>query len=254
MRKFCIMLIFIFFLTINKAFLYAQIRAIQFGKVIDGRGNVIMNGLIIVDGDRIVKVGAGKDISIPAGAEIIDLKSYTAIPGLIDAHTHITFYWDKSPGSNPWAQYGTLGPAVTVFLARENALKALETGVTPARDLGSNDYMDISMRDLINRGAMVGPRMFVAGNGVHISSMPYSTIAHADAGVADGIVEVQKVARQNIAAGVDWIKIYASTGRDKDVTGFQTYTYEEIKAAADVENMGGKRIALPTYGAGAVND
>ena len=84
--------------------------------------------------------------------------------------------------------------------------------------------------------------------------MPYSTIAHADAGLADGIVEVQKVARQNIAAGVDWIKIYASTGSDKDVTGFQTYTYEEIKAAADVAHMAGKRIALHTYGAGAVND
>jgi hypothetical protein len=67
--------------------------------------------------------------------------------------------------------------------------------------------MDISMRDLINRGAMVGPRMFVAGNGLHITSIPYSTIAHADAGLADGIVEVQRVARQNIAAGVDWIKI-----------------------------------------------
>jgi imidazolonepropionase-like amidohydrolase len=254
MRKFYIMLIFVFFSTVHKAFLFAQIRVIHFGKVVDGRGNEIVNALVIVDGDRIVKMGAEKDISIPAGAEIIDLKSYTAIPGLIDAHTHITFYWDKSPGSNPWTQYGTLGPAVTVFLARENALKALETGVTTVRDLGSNDYMDISMRDLINRGAMVGPRMFVAGNGLHISSMPYSTIAHADAGLADGIAEVQKVARQNIAAGVDWIKIYASTGSDKDVTGFQTYTYEEIKAAADVAHMAGKRIALHTYGAGAVND
>ena len=90
-----------------------------------------------------------KNIFSSCGTEIIVLNSYTAIPGLIDAHTHITFYWDKSPGSNPWTQYGTLGPAVTVFLARENALKALETGVTTVRDLGSNDYMDISMRDLI---------------------------------------------------------------------------------------------------------
>jgi imidazolonepropionase-like amidohydrolase len=254
MRKVCVILIFLFFSSVNKSFLFAQVRAIQFGKIVDGQGRVITNALIIVNADRIVRVGTEKDISIPPGAEIINLKSYTAIPGLIDAHTHITFYWDKAPGSNPWTQFGTLGPAVTVFLARQNALKALETGVTTVRDLGSNDYMDISMRDLINRGEMVGPRMFVAGNGLHISNTPYSTTAHADAGLADGIGEVQRVARQNIAAGADWIKIYASTGSDKDVTGFQTYTYEEMKAAADVAHMAGKRIALHSYGPEAVND
>jgi imidazolonepropionase-like amidohydrolase len=254
MGKVYITLIALFFSTINNSFLFAQIKAIQFGKVIDGHGRVIINAVVIVNADRIINVGTQKDISIPANAEIIDLKAYTAIPGLIDAHTHITFYWDKTPGSNPWAQYGTLGPAVTVFLAQENARKALETGVTTVRDLGSNDYMDISMRDLINRGAMIGPRMFVAGNGLHISNTPFSIIAHADAGLADGVAEVQKVARQNIAAGVDWIKMYVSTGSDKDVTGFQTYTYEEMKAAADVAHMAGKRIAIHTYGPGAVND
>ena len=102
MRKFCIMLAFIFILTIQTAFLFAQVQVIHFGKVIDGRGNVMVNAMIVVNGERIIKVGAEKDISIPAGAEIIYLKSYTAIPGMIDAHTHITFFWDKSPGSNPW--------------------------------------------------------------------------------------------------------------------------------------------------------
>jgi len=234
--------------------LNAQVKAIRFGQIIDGKGNLILDGDVVIKADRIISVGLENQITIPKDAEIINLKQYTAIAGLIDVHTHMTYYWDKTPGTNPWAQIGTLGDAVTVFLAKENALKTLETGVTTVRDLGSIDYMDIAMRDLINRGAMVGPRMFVAGNGLHISNAPFSATSHPDAGLADGIDEVRKVARQNIAAGADWIKMYASTGSDKDVTGFQTYTYEEMKAAADVAHMAGKRIAIHTYGPAAVND
>ncbi len=233
---------------------HAQTKALYFGKLVDGSGNVVTGAVVVTKGGRIVAAGAEKDITIPQGAEVVNLKAYTAIPGLIDAHTHITYIWDKAPGSNPWAQYGTLGPAVTVFLAQENARKALETGVTTVRDLGANEYMDIAMRDLINRGAMVGPRLFVAGIGLHVSTVPYSFTVHGDPGTADGVAEVQKLARQDIAAGADWIKMYASTGSDKDVTGFQTYTYEEMKAAADVAHMAGKRIAIHTYGNGAVND
>jgi len=234
--------------------LRAQVKAIHFGKVVDGRGNVIPNAVVIVKADRIVQVGTEKGVAIPPEAETIDLKGYTAIPGLIDAHTHMTFYWDKAPGTNPWGQLGTLGPAVTVFLAQENARKALETGVTTVRDLGSSENMDLAMRDLINRGAMTGPRMFVAGNGLHISSTPYKVGAVPDAGQCDGVAEVQRVARQQLAAGADWIKMYGSTGSDKDVTGFQTFGYEEMKAAADVAHHAGKRIAIHSYGPDGARD
>jgi imidazolonepropionase-like amidohydrolase len=253
MRKLIVPLL-VLFLSVSFSLLHAQVKAIKFGKVIDGKGNIITDAVVIVKADRILNVGTEKQIAIPPNAEIINLKLYTAIAGLIDVHTHMTYYWDKAPGTNPWGQIGTLGSAVTVFLAKENALKTLETGVTTVRDLGSIDYMDIAMRDLINRGAMLGPRMFVAGNGLHISNTPFNATQHPDAGLADGIDEVKKVARQNIAAGADWIKMYASTGSDKDVTGFQTYTYEEMKAAADVAHMAGKRIAIHTYGPAAVND
>ena len=253
MRK-IFFLFLLLFLAAPTYWLHAQVKALRFGKVINGKGNVISDAVVIVKADRIVSVGPEKQIAIPKEAEIINLKEYTAVAGLIDVHTHMTFYWDKAPGSNPWGQIGTLGAAVTVFLAKENALKTLEAGVTTVRDLGSIDYMDIAMRDLINRGTMIGPRMFVAGNGLHISNSPFSATSHPDAGLADGVDEVRKVARQNIAAGADWIKMYASTGSDKDVTGFQTYSYDEMKAAADVAHMAGKRIAIHTYGPAAVND
>ena len=179
----------------------------------------------------------------------------TAIPGLIDAHTHMTFYWDRTPGTRPWSQLGTLSSVVTIFLAQENARKTLETGVTTVRDLGSWDYNDIAMRDLINRGAMTGPRMFVAGYGLHISNSAYKPgVVQPDPGQADGVPEVQRVARQQIGAGADWIKMYGSTGSDQDVTGFQTFTLEEMKAAVEVAHKAGKRIAIHSYGPDGARD
>src|SRR5262245_38394916 len=231
-----------------------QVTAIRFGRLIDGKGKVIKDAVVIVDGERVIKVESG-DSAVPANSPVIDLRRYTGIPGLIDVHTHMTFYWDRAPGTRPWTQLGTLGPAVTVFLAQENAMKALETGVTTVRDLGSSDYMDVAMRDLINRGAMKGPRMFVAGYGLHVSSSAYKPgVVQPDPGQADGVAEVQRVARQQIAAGADCIKVYGSAGSDQDVTGFQTFTYDEMKAAVDVAHQAGKRIAIHSYGPDGARD
>ncbi|MFC2148486.1 amidohydrolase family protein [Bacteroidota bacterium] len=247
----------LFLLFANTLILFAQVKAVYFGELIDGQGKKIVSAVVIIDADRIISVGEEKDISVPANAEKIDLKSYTAIPGLIDAHTHMTYYWDESPGTNPWWhrwQLGDIGPSVTVFLAQENARKTLGSGVTTVRDLGSSDNMDFAMRHLINRGAMQGPRMFVAGNGLHISSKPYKIGAIPDPGQCDGIIEVQRVARQQLASGADWIKMYGSTGSDQDVTGFQTFSFDEMKAAADVAHYAGKRIAIHSYGPDGARD
>ena len=92
------------------------------------------------------------------------MRSYTAIPGLIDLHTHVTYYWDRKPGTRPLGQRRRA--AMTVFLAQDNALRTLETGVTTIRDLGAANETDFAMRDLVAMGAMKGPRMFVAGQGI----------------------------------------------------------------------------------------
>ena len=225
----------------------AEVTAVRFGQLIDGRGQVLRDAVVVVEGDKITAVGT----SIPPGAAVIDLSRYTGLPGLIDVHTHMTFWWDPKLGSRPWAQLGSLGAPVTVFMAQENARKTLETGVTTVRDLGSWEYTDIAMRDLINRGAMVGPRMFVAGYGLHVTSQTPrpGVVAAFDPGTADGVAEVQRAARGQIAACADWIKVYGSTGSDQDVTGFQTFTYEEMKAAVDVAHQAGKRTAIHSYGA-----
>src|SRR5437879_8816315 len=106
-------------------------------------------------------------------------------------------------------------PAVEVFLTRKGAMRPLEAGLTTVRDLGSDQYLDIAMRDLINRGEMIGPRMFVVGYGLTVTSAPYKPGLNLPAGgVADGVPEVLRVVRQQIAAGVDLIKLFASTGTD----------------------------------------
>src|ERR1700721_3251853 len=131
-------------------------KALRFGKLVDGKGKVWSHCSVLIRCERIADITADAS-KIPAGAEVIDLRRYTAIPGLIDVHTHITYYWDQTSNVRPFDQQsGSRLPAVTVFLAEENARRTLEAGVTTVRDLGANDWDDIAVRDLINRGSMLG--------------------------------------------------------------------------------------------------
>jgi imidazolonepropionase-like amidohydrolase len=232
----------------------APIKALRFGQLVDGAGKVITNAVVIIENDRIRSVGAG-EAAIPAGAEVIDLSRFTAIPGMIDAHTHMTYYWDRASGTRPWSQLSERMPAMTVYLAQENARKTLETGVTTARDLGSFEYLDIAMRDLINLGAMAGPRLAVSGYGLQKARpAPRPGRVFSSGGQASGRLAVMRVAMQQIEAGADWIKLYGSTGSGDDVTGNQTFTFEEMKAAVEVTHQMGKRIAIHSYGPAGARD
>jgi imidazolonepropionase-like amidohydrolase len=187
----------------------------------------------VVEKDRIRTVGA-------AAGDAIDMSRYTALPGLIDVHTHLTYVLDMSK----IAQAGR--GAATVYMSQENVKKTLEAGVTTVRDLGSNNYTDIAMRDLINSGQMTGPRMFVSGYGLFIT--------RGGPGTADGPVEVMKVVRQQVGAGADVIKIYGSTGSGQDVSGDQTFTYDEMKAAVDAAHALNRKVAIHSYGPTGARD
>ena len=212
----------------------AAAETYHFGGVWDG-AKVWKDACITTQGDHIQSVGA-------CSGAVVDMTRYTAIPGLIDVHTHMTYVLE-----NRVTQAGR-GAAV-VYLAQDNARKTLETGVTTVRDLGASEYADIAMRDLINNGQMVGPRMFVAGYGLMITRGRTPS-----PNTADGAAEVLRVVRQQVGAGADWIKMYGSTGSGRDVTGYQTFTYEEMKAAVDAAHALGKKIAIHTYGPDGARD
>jgi len=230
------------------------IKAVHLGKLWDGKGKVWSNAIVIVQGERIraVTTDAG---TIPPGAEVIDLAKFTGLPGLIDAHTHMTIYTEEALGVPMLKQVNNVNAGFVVFMARKGAMRTLEAGVTTVRDLGADQYMDIAMRDLINRGEMAGPRMFVCGYGLYTTFTPFKPgAAPPVGGVADGVPEVLRAVRQQLAAGADVIKMYASTGTDDDVTGFQTYSYEEIKAAVDMAHQFQKKIAVHSYGPDGARD
>ncbi len=232
----------------------AQTKAIRFRKLVDGTGKVLAKAIVVVEKDRILGVVTDES-AIPRNAEVIDLSRYTGIPGLIDSHTHMTYWWDRTPGTQPWTQLAARPAAMTVFLAQENARKTLEVGVTTVRNLHAADYSDTAMGELINRGAMVGPRMFVSGYGLHVSrAAARPGFVSPDPGLADGVPDVIRVVRQQIGAGADWVKLFGSTGSGDDVTGYQTFTFEEMKAAADVAHQLGKRVAIHSYGPKGASD
>lgn len=217
----------------------AQVTAIRFGTLWDGT-QVLKDAVVVVEGDRIRAVGQGVT-AVPKGAQIVDLRRFTGLPGLIDAHTHITYVWDRAPGTRPRGQRRL--PAVTVFLAQENARRTLETGVTTVRDLNAANDMDFAMRELIAKGAMVGPRIVASGPGLSgrpgATPFPVSRAAEVDA---------------RIAAGADWIKVFGSRGGFDVVDGTQTVPADDMRAIVEAAHAKGKKVAIHSYGPSGVAD
>ncbi len=219
----------------------AATKAIKFGKLVDGTGRVVPNAIVIVDNDRITAVITAAS-AIPSGSEVIDLTRFTGIPGMVDAHTHMTY----GPGA---FLPGNRSAAMNMVLGQDALKKTLESGVTTVRDMNAREYVDITMRDLINMGVWVGPRMLVVGCGLRAQRSVFNPAGNPlGCGEGNGPGDFARSARQQLAAGVDWIKIFGSTGSGQDVTGFQTVMYEEMKAAVDVVHAMGKKVAIHSYG------
>ncbi len=216
----------------------ADAHAYRFARLVNGDGSVVNDAVIVVSGERVITVASGNR-ALPLHVQITDLRPFSAIPGMIDAHTHMTYYWDHAPGSRPFGRGNTVRtPPELATVAMENARLTLETGVTTVRDLGAGRYVDIMMRNRINRGEAVGPRMFVSGSGLSRRQNNPWTLAQIDSFV-----------KAQVDSGADVIKVYGSTGTGADTSTVQTLKFEEMKAAVDAAHKYGKRIAIHSYGA-----
>ena len=223
---------------------------IHAGHLLDVKtGKTLDNVFVVIKGDRIASVSAGG--AAPKGGTVIELPNATLLPGLIDAHTHLTF--------DPNFGYQELGVSIAkeALVGAKNARVTLEAGFTTVRNVGARGYTDIALRDAINEGMVPGPHIIASGPALSITGghcdqnlLPYEWHASSD-GAADGIEGVQHKVREIIKYGADVIKICATGGvlsKGDDPQASQ-YTLEEMKAiVADAHRLG-RKVAAHAHGA-----
>lgn len=227
----------------------AQKTVIHAAHLLDVKtGKTLDNVNVIIEGEKIAAITQGAP---PAGSKVINLPGATLLPGLIDAHTHLTF--------DPNFGYQELGISIPkeALIGAKNARITLQAGFTTVRNVGARGYTDVALRDAINEGMVPGPRMLVSGPALSITGghcdenlLPFEFHYSAE-GVADGIAAVQHKVRENIKYGADVIKVCATGGvlsKGDDPQASQ-YTLEEMKAiVADAHRLG-RKVAAHAHGA-----
>jgi imidazolonepropionase-like amidohydrolase len=215
-------------------------------------GKMLDNVVIVVAGDEIesttLRSASTQGLS---GVKVINLGEVTLLPGLIDAHTHLTY--------DPAFGYQELGVSIPkqTLIGAKNARVTLEAGFTTVRNVGASGYTDIALRDAINEGMVPGPRIVASGPALSITGghcdqnlLPYEWHA-TSGGAADGVEGVQHKVREIIKYGADVIKICATGGvlsKGDDPRASQ-YTLEEMKAiVADAHRLG-RKVAAHAHGA-----
>ncbi|HUR37130.1 MAG TPA: amidohydrolase family protein [Terriglobales bacterium] len=225
---------------------------VHVGKLLDVKtGKSAANQTIVIEGDRIVSIGAGAPPAGTAKANIIELPAATALPGLFDMHTHITF----SPDNFGYSELGISVPREALTGA-VNAKVTLEAGFTSIRNLGASGYTDVALRDMIDEGKLLGPRIVASGPALGITGghcdnnlLPWEYHNKAD-GVADGVAAVQQKTREVIKYGADVIKVCATGGvlsKGDDPKASQ-YTPEELRAIAVDAHRLGRKVAAHAHG------
>src|SRR6267142_340889 len=230
--------------------------AIRCGKLLDVRsGRLLENQLISFDAGGIITSVATSGSSLPEGT--IDLAHATCLPGLMDVHTHIT----ADPSDSGYQGLGVSIPRSAVKGAR-NARLTLLAGFTTIRNVGADGFADVAVRDGINNGEILGPRMLVSGPPLGITGghcddnlLPFE-FHHVASGVADGPWAARAKVREVIKYGADVIKICASGGvlSKGDQPGTPQYSLEEMQAIAEEAHKLGRKVAAHAHGTQSIKD
>jgi len=220
---------------------HAQTIAIRAGNLIDpSKGSIAKDQIILVKGNNIEAVGP--NVEIPNDAEIADLSRSWVMPGLMDAHTHLT------SGQKNWdleRSYLYEDSAYRALRGLKTAQVLLNAGITTVRDVGNDaNYAAVDLRKTIDQGWFTGPTILTAGkiigpfggqsNGASVEMGPYWRFEYID---ADGSDEIVKAVRQNIFYGADLIKLVADSSRSH-------YSLEEIRTAVEAAHNAGLAVAV----------
>jgi imidazolonepropionase-like amidohydrolase len=252
----------------------AQVTAIKCGRLIDGKAEKPLEGVTVLIEKNIIKEIA-KDLTIPAGATVIDLSHATVLPGLIDAHTHILLQGDITEEDYAEQILKESIPYRTLRAAA-SCRTALLNGFTTLRDLETEGamYADVDLKKAINNGVIDGPRLFVATRSISttgrylLRNSAYAWELHMPKGVQEvtGADEARRAVREQVSYGADWVKIYADGGYYRGPDGafhsVPNFTIDEINAIGDQTRILRRKLAahavtrdgvIPAINAGAAS-
>src|SRR5438093_4419977 len=238
--------------------------ALKAARLFDGKSNsLVQNGVVIVQGDKIVD--AGSNLPIPSGAQVIDLGDTTLCPGFMDAHTHLTADFSANYNERRLQELD-LNVSEQAIRATVFARATVEAGFTTVRDLGSrfvgsHEFVDVALRNSINKGTIVGPRMLVATKGIGATGGHFDpTNGFRDFlfgrepdytdGIANGPDEIRKAVRFEVKNGADVIKAAVSGGvlSLADEVDTPQLTPAEMAALVDEWHRLRRKVAVHCHG------
>src|SRR5881409_3115742 len=268
MRTFyCFLSLFVFTVAAHAA---DQLIVLKAARLFDGKSNaLVQNGVVIVQGDKIVD--AGSNLPIPSGAQVIDLGDATLCPGFMDAHTHLTADFSGNYNEHRLQELD-LNVSEHAIRATAFARATVEAGFTTVRDLGSrfvgsHEFVDVALRNSINKGVIAGPRMLVATKGIGATGGHFDpTNGFRDFlfrresdftdGIANGPDEIRKAVRFEVKNGADVIKAAVAGGvlSLTDEVDTPQLTPDEMAALVDESHRLRKKVAVHCHGDQAAHD
>jgi len=241
-----------------------QLIVLKAARLFDGKSNALVrNAVVIVQGDKIVD--AANNLPIPSGAQVIDLGDATLCPGFMDAHTHLTADFSGNYNEHRLQELD-LNVSEHAIRATAFARATVEAGFTTVRDLGSRfvasrEFVDVALRNSINKGVIVGPRMLVATKGIGATGGHFDPTSgfrdflfgrepdYTD-GIANGPDEIRKAVRFEVKNGADVIKAAVSGGvlSLADEVDTPQLTSAEMAALVDESHRLRKKVAVHCHG------
>jgi imidazolonepropionase-like amidohydrolase len=218
------------------------VRAVRCGTLFDGTGaEPVRNGVVVLEGPRITAAGPAATTTVPPDAEWLDLGDRFVMPGLVDCHSHISIV----PGLGDQLGQICRSAVPQVLQATANLRRDLAAGTTTMRVMGEEHFLDVDVRNAIEAGIVVGPRLVVATRGIAANNGHGRALSSFD-----GVDEVRRGVRENLRRGANHVKVFVTGGVSSpgNTPTASAYTREEIRAAVEEAERVGTYAAAHAHG------